>query len=69
MFSAKLPVLVTVAVIVLLVPTVDAPKLTSLGDSVTLVPTPLKFTIWGLLESESVIVSVPARVPVAFGVK
>src|SRR5579862_6523151 len=50
-------------------PTSLLPKLSSDVDVVTSVPCPVKVTTCGLLGPLSVMVSVPVRVPVAFGAK
>jgi hypothetical protein len=50
-------------------PTTTLPKLRSDDDTETAVPTPVKLTVCGLLESPSTSVRVPVRVPVALGVK
>ena len=61
---------VTVADFVALAePTVTLPKFRSDDDRETPVPTPVRLTVWGLVESPSTRVRVPVRVPPAVGVK
>jgi hypothetical protein len=65
------PTLVNVSVAFELpvVPTVTVPRLKLVADNFNARPTPLKLMVEGLLGSESVITSVPVRVPVVLGVK
>ena len=54
------------------VPTVTAPKLKLLAESVNVgavLPTPVRVMVEGLLPSESVITNVAERVPVVVGLK
>src|SRR5437899_7269608 len=53
----------------LVVPTTRVPKTSGLGESVTLVPVPLRLTTCGLVTSLSVMVRVSADSPVTAGVK
>src|SRR5581483_7233119 len=70
MVSVVVPELVNVAVCGRLVfPISIVPKLNSEEEKLTLVPTPLRVTVWGELGSLSVMVTEPVRVPEASGVK
>jgi hypothetical protein len=55
---------------VVVVPTLTFPKLRLAGDAVAAggAPVPLKVTVWGLATALSVMVTNPARVPLAVGV-
>src|ERR1044071_6437075 len=60
---------VSVAFKLPVVPTVTVPRLKLVADNFNARPTPVKVIVEGLLGSESVIASVPGRVPVVLGVK
>ena len=73
-FSEALPVLVSMVLWALLVPTVTAGNVSEVGDKLTEgpVPVPDKATIWVLPVTASllsVIVIAPGRAPVSVGVK
>jgi hypothetical protein len=53
----------------LVAPTVKVPKLSRLLEALTSVPTPLRLTICGPVESLSLMVRAPVRDPLAVGVK
>ena len=70
--AVAVPVFVSVKVCgALVLPRVTVPKFQDAGVSVAAgcTPVPVSVTIWGLVTSESVIVSVPVRTPVVVGAK
>jgi hypothetical protein len=71
MVTGTVPLLVSVTVVVLLVPTTLVQKLKPVVDRLSegVTPEPLSETDCGLLEAASVMVNVPGRAPLAVGVK
>ena len=67
--SAVLPVLLSVAVIVLESPLFTLPKRRLVGLNSTTVPVPVRLTVCGLPAALSVIDNVPVRVPLCVGLK
>ena len=72
MLNAPVPLLVSFAVDgALLVPTTWLPKLKDWVEKVVaglVVPVPLKLTLWGVMGSESLMVTLAERVPLAAAV-
>ena len=69
MASGMLPLLVSVTFCVAEVPKTTVVKFTEVGDNRTTVPVATRLTTWGLVESLSVMVSVPLLLPEKVGVK
>lgn len=69
MLSREVPRFLKVEVSSLVDETCTVPKLNRLGVRLMLVPTPVTEMSWGLEGSVSVMVNVPARLPVALGLK